>query len=58
MQSYLEADETTPNLLAQQCWELLRPLHVTKRLPGFKLCATTPNKAQQHATGWVNGRNM
>ena len=26
-------------------------LHVAKSLTGFKLCATTPNITQQHATG-------
>ena len=25
---------------------------------GSKLCATTPNNTQQHATGCANGRNM
>ena len=29
-----------------------------KSLTGFKLCATTPNNTQQHATGCANGRNM
>ena len=29
-----------------------------KSLTGFKLCATTRNKIQQHATGRANGRNM
>ena len=29
-----------------------------KSLTGFKLCATTRNKIQQHATGCANGRNM
>ena len=29
-----------------------------KSLTGFKLCATTRNNIQQHATGCVNGRNM
>ena len=33
-------------------------LHVAKSLTGFKLCATTPNNMQQHATGCANGRNM
>ena len=58
MQSYLEADATTPNLLASNVGSCCVCLQVAKRLPGFKLRATTPSKAQQHATGWVNGRNM
>ena len=29
-----------------------------KSLTGFKLCATTRNKIQQHATGCANGPNM
>ena len=29
-----------------------------KSLTGFKLCATTRNNIQQHATGCANGRNM
>ena len=29
-----------------------------KSLTGFKLCATTPNKTQQHATGCANGSNI
>jgi len=27
-------------------------------LTGFKLCGTTPNNMQQHATGCANGHNM
>ena len=38
--------------------ELLRPFAVAKSLTGFKLCATTPNNRQQHATGSANTRNM
>ena len=33
-------------------------LHVAKSLTGFKLWTTTPNNAQQHATGRANGSNM
>ena len=33
-------------------------LHVAKSLTGFKVCATTPNNTQQHATGCATGRNM
>ena len=41
---------------SQQCCV---PLHGVKSLTGgFKLCATTPNNTQQHATGCANGRNM
>ena len=40
----------------QRCWELLRPF--TRSLTSFKLCATTPNNMQQHATGCANRRNM
>ena len=29
-----------------------------KSLTGFKLCATTGNNIQQHATGCANGRNI
>ena len=42
-----------PTLLAQQCWELFRPFARC-----LKLCATTPNNTQQHATGCANGRGM
>ena len=34
----------------RSCW--------LKSLTGFKLCATTPNKTQQHATGCANGSNI
>ena len=34
----------------ESCW--------LKSLTGFKLCATTRNNIQQHATGCANGRNM
>ena len=37
----------------KKCWELL-----VKSLTGFKLCGTTHNNIQQHATGCANGRNM
>ena len=33
-------------------------LQVAKSLTGFKLCATTPNNTQQHATGCADRRNM
>ena len=33
-------------------------LYLAKGLTGFKLCATTPNNTQRHATGCANGRNM
>ena len=36
----------------KKCWEW------PKSLTGFKLCATTHNNIQQHATGCANGRNM
>ena len=29
-----------------------------KRLTGFKPCSTTPNKTQQHVTGFANGPNI
>ena len=29
-------------------------LHIAKSLTGFKLCATTPNNMQQHATQCAN----
>ena len=48
---YEQTDAATPSLLAQKCWALLR-------LFCFKLCATTHNNMQQHATGRANGRNM
>ena len=32
--------------------------HMAKSLTGFKLCATTPNTTQQHATGCENGRDV
>ena len=32
-------------------------LHGAKSLTGFKLCATTPNDTQQHATECENRRN-
>ena len=33
-------------------------LHVAKGLSGFKLCATSPNNMQLHATSYENRRNM
>ena len=33
-------------------------LHGAKSLTGFRLCATTPNNTQQHATGCANGHNL
>ena len=51
-----------------ECWSLLAVannagsccvrLHVAKSLTGFKLCTTTPNNKEQHATGCANGRTM
>ena len=38
----------------QYCIRLL----VAKSLTGFKLCATTPNNTQQHATRYANGRSV
>ena len=29
-----------------------------KRLTGFKPCSTTPNKTQEHVTGFANGPNI
>ena len=40
---------------SQQCCVRL---HGAKSLSRFKLCATTRNNIQQHATGCANGRNM
>ena len=37
----------------KKCWELS-----AQSLTGFKLCATTPNNTQQHATECADGRNM
>ena len=31
---------------------------LAQSLTSFKLCETTPNNSQQHATRCVNGRNM
>ena len=52
--SYVQTDATTPNIVGSCCVRL----HGDKSLTGFKLCATTPNNMQQHATGCANGRNM
>ena len=46
MLSYVQTDETTPNLVGTCCV----CLHVAKSLTGFKLCTITPNNTQQHAT--------
>ena len=56
------AVQTDPTLLRyasaiteqKKCWELLAEKFDT----GFKLCVTTRNNIQQHATGCANGRNM
>ena len=40
-----------PNIVGSCCVRL----HLAKRLTGIKLCATTPNNTQQHATGCANG---
>ena len=53
--------QTDPTLLRyasaiteqKKCWELL-----AQSLTGFNLSAATPNKTQQHTTGWANGGNM
>ena len=53
--------ETDPTLLRyasaimeqKKCWEFW-----LKSFTGFKLCATTRNNIQQHATGCANGHNM
>ena len=47
----------------QHCWpnsvgSWYVHLHGAKSLTGFKLCATTPNNTQQHATRCANGRNI
>ena len=42
-------------VVGQQCSVRL---HGAKILTSFKLCATTPNYKQQHATGCANRRNM
>ena len=46
---------TMLGVVSQQCCVRL---HGAKSLTGFKLCATTRNNIQQHATGCANGRNM
>ena len=43
-------DNGTKEMLGMSCW--------LKSLTGFKLCATTRNNIQQHATVCANGRNM
>ena len=48
---------------SQHCWpnnigSCYVRLHVVKRLTGFKLCATTPNRIQQHVTGCANRHIM
>ena len=40
------------------CQQCCVRLNGAKSLTGFKLCATTRNNIQQHATGCANGRNM
>ena len=49
---YYITNATTSAIIGSTCWELLRRLHIAKRLTGFKLCATTCNR------GCANGRNM
>ena len=52
------AVETDPTLLLM-LWQSQNKTNVgscrLKRLTGFKLCVTTPNNMQQHATGCANG---
>ena len=55
--SRVQTDATLLANNSQHCWELLN-LYVAKSLTGFKLCTTTCNNIQQHATGCTNGRNM
>ena len=43
-----------PNNVGRCCVRL----HLAKSLTGIKLWSTTPNNAQQHATGRANGSNM
>ena len=45
---------TTLNIVGSYCVRL----YVARSLNGFKLCTTTRNNIQQHATGCANGRNM
>lgn len=47
------AVQTDPTAEQKKCWHLL-----AQSLTSFKLCATTLNNSQQHATKCVNGRNM
>ena len=50
----VQMDPTLQHMLQKfkKCWDLF------KRLTGFKLCTTTHNNMQQHATGCANRRNM
>ena len=43
-----------PNSVGSWCVHL----RGAKRFTAFKLCTTTPNNTQQHATGCANGRNI
>ena len=53
-------------LRIQHCWATLRRSQNKrnfercwfKSLTGVKLCTTTPNDTQQHATGCAKGRKM
>ena len=56
--SYVQTDATTPNNVGS-CWPtMLRPFARGEKFDNFKLCATTPNKTQEHATECANRRNM
>ena len=55
--NYGKAVQTAPTLLryASAIMEQMLRSCWLKSLTGFKLCATTPNNTQQHATGCANG---
>ena len=57
-QSYVQTDATTPTIVGPAILGCCVRLHLAKSLTGFKLWTTTPNNAQQHATGRANGSNM
>ena len=56
--SYLQTNATTSNIVGPIMPSYCIHLHKAKSLTSFKLCATTSNNTQQHATGCANRCNM
>ena len=59
--SYMQTDVTTPNIVAQQCWELVRPFARSWKFDRFQTAQQlqkTRKNMHQHTTGCANGHNM